>query len=194
MGWAGANSNAAVVNVAGSQEIVTSMSGGLGEAETAGVVLNVVPRDGGNTFSGTVEYSGANSGMQGSNYTQALKDAGLRSPSELIKVWEFNPMGGGRIVRDKLWFYFTYRETYGENSIPGMFFNKNAGDPTKWLVDFGLSPTGECLASNGCRTAFADVRDRTYIGRFTWQASPRNKFTFQDSEQYLIRNKTGGGL
>src|SRR5689334_10916634 len=75
MGWAGANSNAAVVNVAGSQEIVTSTSGGLGEAETAGVVLNVVPRDGGNTFSGMVYYSGANGDMQASNYTQALKDA-----------------------------------------------------------------------------------------------------------------------
>src|SRR5438445_2572988 len=97
MGWAGANSNAAVVNVAGAQEIVTSTSGGLGEAETAGVVFNVVPRDGGNNFSGTFEYSGANGSMQSSNYTQALKDAGLRSPSELLKVWEVNPMGGGRI-------------------------------------------------------------------------------------------------
>ena len=52
MGWAGANSNAAVVNVAGAQEVVTSTSGGLGEAETAGVVFNVVPRDGGNKYSG----------------------------------------------------------------------------------------------------------------------------------------------
>jgi hypothetical protein len=182
MGWAGANSNAAVVNSAGAQEIVMSTSGGLGEADTAGVFLNVVPRDGGNTFSGTVAFSGANGSMQSSNYTQALKDAGLRSPSELLKVWEINPMGGGRIVRDKLWFYLTYRETYGENTIPGMFFNRNAGDPTKWLVDFDTS-----------RPAFNDVRDRTYIGRLTWQSTPRNKFTFQDSEQYLVRNKIGGG-
>src|SRR3954471_15664628 len=92
MGWAGANSNAAVVNVAGAQEVVTSMSGGLGEAETAGVVLNVVPRDGGNKFNGTIELSGASGGMQSSNYTDALKAAGLRSPSELIKVYEVNPM------------------------------------------------------------------------------------------------------
>jgi hypothetical protein len=182
MGWAGANSNAAVVNVAGSQEIVTSMSGGLGEAETAGVVLNVVPRDGGNTFNGTVEYSGANSGMQGSNYTQALKDAGLRSPSELLKVWEFNPMGGGRIVRDKLWFFLTYRESYAENTTPGMFFNKNGGDPTKWLVDLDTA-----------RPAFNDTRVRNYIGRITWQATPRNKFSFMDSEQYSSSNRTGGG-
>jgi hypothetical protein len=182
MGWAGANSNAAVLNAAGAQEVVMSTSGGLGEAETAGVSLNVVPRDGGNTFSGTVAYSGANGSMQSSNYTQALKDAGLRSPADLRKVWEINPMGGGRVVRDKLWFYLTYRETYGENTIPGMWFNRNGGDPTKWFVDFDQS-----------NPAFADVRDRTYIGRLTWQASPRNKFTFQDSEQYLIRNKIGGG-
>ena len=59
-GWAGANSNAAISNVAGSQEVVLTTSGGLGEAETAGVILNVIPRDGGNTFSGTFFMSGAN--------------------------------------------------------------------------------------------------------------------------------------
>ena len=97
-GWAGANSNAAVSNVAGSQEVVMTTSGGLGEAETAGVMLNVIPRDGGNQFSGTFAYSGANGSMQGSNYSDALKNAGLRSPQELLKVWEINPMGGGPIT------------------------------------------------------------------------------------------------
>src|SRR5687767_8503081 len=134
-GWAGANSNAAVSNVAGAQEVVLTTSGGLGEAETGGVALNIIPRDGGNTFSGTLFMSGANGAMQGSNYTQALRDAGLRSPQQLKKVYEFNPMGGGPILRDKLWFYGTYREIYSENTVPGMFFNKNAGDPTKWTVD-----------------------------------------------------------
>ena len=56
-------------------------------------------------------------------------------------------MGGGRIVRDRLWFYLTYRESYAENTIPGMFFNRNGGDPTKWLVDFDTS-----------RPAFNDTR------------------------------------
>jgi len=182
MGWAGANSNAAVVNVAGAQEVVTSISGGLGEAETAGVSMNIVPRDGGNKFNGTIEYSGANGGMQSSNYTQALKDAGLRSPAELLKVWEFNPMAGGPIVRDRLWFYLTYRESYAENTIPGMWFNKNAGDPTKWTVDFDLA-----------RPAFNDNRTRNYIGRVTWQVSPRNKINFQNSEQYNSASRTGGG-
>ena len=106
-------------NVAGAQEIVISTSGGLGEAETSGVVLNLIPREGGNTFSGSFFVSGANGAMQGSNYTQALKDQGLKAPSELMKVYDFNPMGGGRILRDKLWFYLTYREWGADNTVPG---------------------------------------------------------------------------
>jgi hypothetical protein len=181
-GWAGANSNAAVSNVAGSQEVVLTTSGGLGEAETAGATLNIIPRDGGNQFSGTFVYSGANGSMQGSNYTDALRAAGLRSPQELIKVWEINPMGGGPIKRDKLWFYATYREVYASNTIPGMFVNRNAGDPTKWLVDFDTAQPG-----------FTDSVTRNGIFRLTWQASPRNKITLSHSEQYDRQNKEGGG-
>ena len=181
-GWAGANSNAAVSNVAGAQETVLTTSGGLGEAETGGVMLNIIPRDGGNTFSGTVFLSGATGAMQGSNYTDALKAAGLRSPQELKKVYDFNPMGGGRIVRDKLWFYLSYREVVAENTVPGMFFNRNAGDPTKWLVDFDTS-----------RPAFVDSVTRNAVARLTWQISPRNKLSLSHSQQYDRQNKTGGG-
>ena len=33
----------------------------------------------------------------------------------------------------------TYRQTGGKSTVPGMFWNKNAGDPTKWIVDFDRS-------------------------------------------------------
>src|SRR5205823_1046028 len=76
-GWAGGNAGGGnTPNVAGAQEVVLSTSGGLGEAETSGVILNVIPRDGGNTFSGQFTASGANDKMQGSNYTQSLQDQG----------------------------------------------------------------------------------------------------------------------
>ena len=132
-GWAGGSAGGGnTPNVSGAQEVVLSTSGGLGEAETSGVILNVIPRDGGNNFSGQISGSGANGAMQGSNYTQSLKDQGLRTPSELLKVYDFNPMGGGRIIRDKLWFYATYRQTGGERTVPGMWINKNAGNPNAW--------------------------------------------------------------
>src|ERR1700704_6947419 len=89
--------------VSSAQEVVLTTSGGMGEAETSGVVLNVIPREGSNVFSGQFSVNGANGSMQGDNYTDALKAAGLRSPQKLLKVYDVNPMGGGRLVRDKLW-------------------------------------------------------------------------------------------
>ena len=57
-------------------------------------------------------------------------------------MYDINPMGGGRIVRDKLWFYLTYRQTGGQRTVPGMWINKNAGNPNAWTVDFDKSQAG----------------------------------------------------
>ena len=119
--------------------------------------------------------------MQGGNYTQSLKDQGLRTPSELIKLWDVNPMGGGRIIRDRLWFYLQYRENRSENTVPGMWFNRNAGDPAAWTVDFDRS-----------RQAFKDTLDRTASARITWQISKRNKLSVYWNEQYNTIGATRG--
>jgi hypothetical protein len=183
-GWAGGSAGGG--NMAGStasaQEVVVSTSGGLGEAETSGVVLNVIPREGSNTFSGGFQYSGANDSMQGDNYTESLQQQGLRSPSTLLMVYDVVGQGGGRIVRDKLWFYLTYRQTEAESTVPGMWFNRNAGNPNAFGVDFDRD-----------RPAFSDGVDRNGIGRLTWQVTPRNKVNLYWSEQYNSSNNVGGG-
>ncbi|MGH9254489.1 MAG: carboxypeptidase regulatory-like domain-containing protein, partial [Vicinamibacterales bacterium] len=183
MGWAGGpGGGGQMAQVAASQEVVLTVSGGLADAETGGVVVNVIPRDGGNTFSGQFSFSGSNDSLQGNNYTERLKAKGLRSPSELISVYDVNPMYGGRIIADKLWFYATYRQTGGKSTVPGMFWNKNAGDPTKWTVDFDRS-----------QPAFTNRVERQSTIRLTWQATPRNKFNALWSEQYLDTNYGNGG-
>ena len=93
-----------------------------------------------------------------------------------------HPMGGGRIVEDKLWFYLTYRQTGGQRTVPGMWFNKNAGNPNAWVVDFDKS-----------RPAFSDGADKNGIGRITWQVTPRNKINLNWSEQYNASSSKGGG-
>ncbi len=182
-GWAGGSAGGGnTPNVSGAQEVVLSTSGGLGEAETSGVILNVIPRDGGNTFSGQFSASGANDAMQGSNYTDSLKAQGLKTPSELLKVYDINPMGGGRIIRDKLWFYMTYRQTGGQRTVPGMWINKNAGNPNAWVVDFDKT-----------KPAFDDNLERNGIARVTYQITPRNKVSAHWSEQYTSSSVKGGG-
>ena len=146
------------------------------------MIVNVIPREGANTFSGQFNFSGSNDALQGSNYTQALKDAGLQSPADLIKVYDVNPMGGGRIVRDKLWFYASFRQTGSEQTVPGMWRNKNAGNPNAWTVDFDKSDP-----------AFTNTVQRQGTVRLTWQATPRNKFNIHWSEQYNDSNYGKGG-
>jgi hypothetical protein len=183
MGWAGSSAGGGnMPQVSSSQEVVLTTSGGMGEAETAGVILNVIPREGANTFSGQFNFSGSNDSLQGSNYTQALKDQGLKTPSQLISVYDVNPMGGGRVIRDKLWFYSTYRQVGAKNTVPGMWVNRNAGNPNAWKVDFDKT-----------QQAFSDTVQRQGTVRLTWQATPRNKFNFHWSEQYNDSNYRGGG-
>jgi hypothetical protein len=183
MGWAGSSGGGGnMPQVAAAQEVVMTLSGGLGEAETAGVVFNAVPREGANLFTGQFNYSGSNDSLQGSNYTDALKTAGLRAPFELIKVYDVSGMYGGRIKRDTLWFYGVYRQVGGERTVPGMFYNRNAGNPNLWAVDFDRS-----------KQAFNNNLERQATIRLTWQATPRNKFNFHWSEQYNDANYGPGG-
>ena len=165
---------------AGAQEVVVSTSGGLGEAETAGVILNVIPREGGNTFSGTFIFSGANGAMQGSNYTQALKDEGLRTPSELISCTTSIPWAAAGSSGTSCGSISPTARPRRENTVPGMWFNKNAGNPNAWTVDFDRT-----------RQAFTDDLDRNGIGRITWQATPRNKINLHWSEQYNASSNEG---
>ena len=183
MGWAGSSGGGGQMpQVAAAQEVVMTISGGLAEAETSGVIFNAVPREGGNRFTGQFNYSGANGSMQGSNYTQELQNAGLRAPFELLNLYDVSGMYGGPIKRDKLWFYGVYRQVGGERTVPGMFYNKNAGDPNSWIVDLDRS-----------KQAFNNSLERQATIRLTWQATPRNKFNLHWSEQYNDANYGLGG-
>jgi hypothetical protein len=171
-----------LLNTAGASEVVINTSGGLGEAEGAGVNLNIIPKDGGNTFRGSAFGNTAKGWMQGSNFTQSLKDQGLRTPAKLNNLYDVDAQGGGRIVRDKLWFYATVRKVVSNNTVPGMWVNKNANNPNSWVVDFDLS-----------QPAFTDTMDRSEAGRLTWQASQRHKLTVYWQEQHNYIGKEGGG-
>ena len=155
------------------REIAMTASGGLGEQEGGGPALNVLPKEGGNSLHGTFFINGATEGMIGSNYTQELKDRGLTTPGETRKVWDFNLGIGGPIKRDRLWYYLNLREEGSERTVPGMFANKNAGDPNKWTYE-----------ADTTRPAVLAASYRITALRLTAQATPRNQFkVFWDQQR-----------
>src|SRR6478735_7044155 len=106
----GAGVSSYVVDIGNAQEISMTTSGGLGEAEVGGPSFSIVPKTGGNSIKGSVYQSNVTRGMVGDNYTQALKDAGLTTPGKLFKLWDSNVGVGGPIAKDKVWFFFQFRD------------------------------------------------------------------------------------
>src|SRR5437870_5024659 len=78
-----------VADISNAQEVVTTNSGGLGEAEVGGPAMNIVPRSGGNTIRGAAYLSGVSKGMVGSNYSEELRVAGLTTPGQLLRQWDY---------------------------------------------------------------------------------------------------------
>ena len=131
-----------VADISNAQEVVTTNSGGLGEAEVGGPALNIVPKSGGNTIKGQIYLSGVPSSFVSSNYTEELRIAGLATPGKLLKQWDETFGVGGPIKKDRLWYYATYRDEGQHRTIPGIFPNLNAGNPNTWEYQPGHEPAG----------------------------------------------------
>jgi hypothetical protein len=171
-----------VVDVGNAQEVTFSTSGGMGESETGGPVMNVVPRQGGNVMTGSFFVNGANGALQSSNFTQALRDAGLTAPGELQKIWDANGTVGGPLRRDRLWYVVTSRYQGNRKYVEGMYYNKNAGNPAAWTYEPDLT-----------RRATGDGTWKALGLRLTWQATARNKIGVFWDETSVCVNCIGSG-
>jgi hypothetical protein len=181
-GYQGMGVSGYVPEVGNAQEVVFSLSGGLGEATTGGPQMNIIPKQGGNNFSGSFFISGTGDSFQGSNLTPEIMAKGLTATNSIGKLWDINPSFGGPIVRDKVWFYGTYRYQISRQNVASMWVNRNAGNPNAWTYDPVLT-----------EQAIADGNWNNGSGRITWQVTPRNKFSTWTSVQYHCLYCEDGG-
>src|SRR5690606_4338974 len=121
-----------VPDTSSTQEVTVDYAAVSAEQPFGGLRINIVPREGGNTFRGTVFATGVNSDWQNDNLTDELVAAGLPEPNRMKRAYDINPSIGGPIVRDRLWFYTAARWQNNQNYIAGLYHNANAGDPTRW--------------------------------------------------------------
>jgi hypothetical protein len=181
-GFQGMGVSSYIPEVANQQEVTFSISGGLGEAVTGGPQMNIVGKQGGNMFAGSFFANLSGSGLQGSNVTPEQKAQGLTVASALKSLWDVNPSYGGPIVRDRLWFFGTFRYQGNRQYVANIFTNRNAGDPTKWTYDPVLT-----------QQAVDDGTWKNGSLRLTWQPTPRNKMNGWIDEQYICQHCIQGG-
>jgi len=87
-----------------SEVAIVSVAGGASQA-TPGVATNIVVKSGGNEFHGRFEASGQSEKFQSENLTDELRAQGITIGDNLIYNRDLSADLGGRIIRDKLWFY-----------------------------------------------------------------------------------------
>ena len=172
-----------VPDTGSTQEITVDYGAVSAEQPFGGLRINIVPRDGGNAFRGTIFATQVTGAWQANNLDQALRDRGLPTPNFMKEAFDFNPSYGGPIRRDRLWFYASARVQRNQNYIAGLYYNKNEGDPTKWLREEDTSRQGFFgLDQNGANT------------RLTWQVGLKHKASLYYDNQTRKWDDTRAGV
>ena len=125
--------------------------------------MNIIPKEGGNLFSGSAFFNWANSSMQADNLGERLQSLGVTSPDRLDRIWDASGALGGPIIRDKLWFHTTYRDTGLSLQRADAFFE--------------FDPTDNIYDPNPARPAFEKSYQKSVTLRLTTQATQNNKFS-----------------
>ncbi len=166
---------------AGSQEMVYQTGGGGGEAPTGGLNINMVPREGGNRFSGSSSLGIEN--WQSDNFGQELKDVGVTSTDKLGSYHDFDVTQGGPIKKDKIWFFGVGRLSY-ENKpvanttnvsvVPGW----SISDPTVSAALLTACRASQAAAGGptaACPQGFSGETINSALGRVTMQVTSKMK-------------------
>ena len=174
-------------DVSNAEEMQVLVSGGLGESETGGPIANIVPRSGGNNFSGNAFYSGTASKLQADNLDDELRSLGIAAAPVVRRNWDSNFALGGPLRRDRLWFYGNVRSVgVAQVVAAGIKPNRFAGDASQWLYE----------AVPGIETRQVESKI-DMSGRLTAQLTRRDRvtfsYTFQDRCQGSALSGSGGG-
>jgi hypothetical protein len=164
-------------DTANSEEMQVLISGGLGEAETGGPSINIIPKSGGNEFRGSGFYSTSGDWAIANNVDDRLRGFGITQPPTLRSNWDVSGSLGGPIVRDRLWFFGNARAWGNASVVSGIFANRYAGDASHW----------DYAADQSIESRVAETR-KIVAGRFTAQPTPKNRFTFS----YDYQRRCGG--
>ena len=147
------------------QEVVVDTGGVSVDVAEGGILMELIPREGGNTFSGAFYAAFADESLASNNFTPELAARGLRTPNSIRRFGDLNFAFGGPVAQDKVWFHTAGRFNRASDFGP-IFLNLAAGDPNVWTFEESTEP------------ALDEGQWDGFNGRVTWQAAQSHKLAF----------------
>ncbi len=167
MGWE--------MNDAATAELTYEAGGAPAEAQVGGVVQNAIPKEGGNTFSGTwFTYYGAEALAGDNRKDPALREL-LGEPNRLAYDYDTNPAFGGRFIRDRLWFFTALRAQDRKTWANNTYFANVDSECRPAAVDCFYTPESAYLGEPGTQ-AYERTYGVTGLLRLTNQINDRHKW------------------
>jgi hypothetical protein len=160
------------------EDVQIKTSGTDAEVSTPGISFVGVLKSGGNQFHGTYVGSFQSPTLQSNNLDASLQAQGLNDTAPLKSFFDVSGDLGGRIVRDKLWFYIAASRQKKTQSLLG--FVSGPGPDGRYLT--GDEPLADYQTQLDQKTA-----------KLSYQLSKRNRlvYAFQNDPKRQPQNGAG---
>ena len=171
-------------------EVEFKTSGNNADVPFPGVEQVAVMKTGGNTFHGDAQGDYENPNFQGNNITAALaappNNLKFGNPLEGTGYYDYAGDIGGRIIKDKLWFYGGYSKQSTNQGSPSFVGAPNAplpstiGGSTCWLAS----------VCSGTKSASITTSLTEYNYKVSYQVKPSTKLLFSElhGNKFLAAN------
>ena len=162
------------------ENVIDLGTAGSAQYQLGGAVVNTIPREGGNRFTGSVFGTWTGHQLQSSNFNDELKAQGLQNVNSIRNIWDTNELLGGPILQDRWWFVVSNRNSGSTLRTANLFHDANLEDWT-YAPDFG-------------RPVDPVESNRSTQVRTTIQLSQKDKFSGAYDIQQHYRDQAFGEL
>jgi outer membrane receptor protein involved in Fe transport len=157
------------------QEIQVKAVGNDAEVGPPGIAWNGVVKSGGNEFHGFASAEGQSATFQSGNVDAALRAQGVNPAGNGIKGYgDLSGSFGGRLIRDKLWFYTAERWIRRESNIIG--FSASPGPDGKYGTADDVPGAGK-IDNTGQTFKLSYQASKNYRAIGFYQRSLKHEFT-----------------
>lgn len=144
---------------------VVTIAGGADQA-LPGVALRMIVKSGGNTFSGRYEAQGQHHRFQSDNLPKELRAQGVNVGDTTLHNAEYTGDLGGRLIRDKLWFYTALRYQNSDRTTLG-FVKDRGPDGIYGTADDVPGTRPATLDNQTVKITYQAARNYKIIGLYT---------------------------